>query len=213
MVCNRGHTQSGAIKISRLNNPVDLPHIRHTGPVCSLASRLPTVASHETGWGSRPYLPKDILTLYGILPCVRTAVAHPSLANFMCVGMVRRQSYDICVKKGLRYRAVNSHGEKPCSVKEALVLNSVGVMNFEVTDYDFCCCLLPLHLCLILGCFIPRLIPSFFGWLLRVVWLVHFLCFLCLTYCLQYLLFVLTSHPILGNFCCLFPPMNPPWVC
>ena len=49
----------------------------------------------------------------------------------MCLGMVQRQSYDICVKKGLRYCTVNGHDETPYSVKGALVLNILGVMNLR----------------------------------------------------------------------------------
>ena len=136
MVCNHGRTQSGAIKISRLNNPVgSSTHAVYGKSViwapCAVrrVDCQPWLATIL--WGSLLYLLKDILTLYGILPCVRTAVTHPSLANFMCLGMVRRQSYDICVKKGLWYCTVNGHDKKPYSMKGALVLNILGVMNLR----------------------------------------------------------------------------------
>ena len=78
-VCNRGHTRSGAVNFSRLNNPMgSFTHAMY-GTVCSPASRLPTMASHKTRWGSRLYLLMGIFTLYGILPCARTAVIHPLL--------------------------------------------------------------------------------------------------------------------------------------
>ena len=136
MVCNCGRTQSGAIKISRLNNPVgSSTHAVYDKSVIQAPCAVRRVDCQTwlatILWGSLLYLLKDILTLYGILPCVRTAVTHPSLANFMCLGMVQRQSYDICLKKVLRYCTVNGHGEKLYSVKGALVLNSLGVMNLR----------------------------------------------------------------------------------
>ena len=76
----------------------DLSHMPCTGAVCSPASWVPTVASHETGWGSRLYLLMGIFTLCSILPCMRMAVSHPSLLSFKCLGTVRRQNYDIRVK-------------------------------------------------------------------------------------------------------------------
>ena len=104
VVCNRGRTQSGAIKISWLNNPVgSSTHAVYGKSVIRAQCAVQRVDCQPWPatilWGSLLYLLKDILTLYGILPCVRTAVTHPSLANFMCLGMVRRQSCDICVKK------------------------------------------------------------------------------------------------------------------
>ena len=103
-VCNRDRTRSGAVNFSLLNNPMGpftyavYGCICCTGAVCNPASWVPTVASHETGWGSRLYLLMGIFTLYSILPRMRMAISHPSLVSFKCLGTVRHQSYDICVK-------------------------------------------------------------------------------------------------------------------
>ena len=90
-VCNRDRTRSGAVNFSLLNNPMG-------SFTYAMYGCMPTVASHETGWGSRLYLLMGIFTLYSTLPRMCMAVSHPSLANFKCLGTVRRQNYDICVK-------------------------------------------------------------------------------------------------------------------